>query len=203
VSDRRVALTFDAEHPGRSLCPPGNAERVLDILAQAGVRATFFVQGRWATAYPAVARRIGDEGHLVGNHSNYHARMLFLTGPGIEEDVRAAEDRIEEATGNNPKPWFRCPFGAGAGDRRVLNTLRGLGYRNVGWNVAPKDWREDRTGQQVEDTTVEAVQSHGDGAIILLHTWPGPTAEALPGIVARIGQAGSDLVTVDEVLHGG
>ena len=54
-------LTFDAEHPGQSLCPPGNAELILDILAQTGTRATFFVQGRWATAYPSVARRIADD----------------------------------------------------------------------------------------------------------------------------------------------
>ena len=49
----RVALTFDAEHPDRPWCPPRNAEHILDALGDAGVRATFFVQGRWAESQPA------------------------------------------------------------------------------------------------------------------------------------------------------
>ena len=70
MSEFRVALTFDAEHPDRSWCPPGNAERILDALRDEDVPATVFVQGRWAQAYPSTARRIADEGHLVGHHSN-------------------------------------------------------------------------------------------------------------------------------------
>ena len=86
----RVALTFDAEHPDRPWCPPGNAERVLDTLRDRGVRATIFVQGRWAEAYPATARRIADEGHLVGHHSHYHARMPLLLEAGFLAGPRRA-----------------------------------------------------------------------------------------------------------------
>ena len=202
MSERRVALTFDTEHPGRSQCPPGVVDSLLDTLTATGVRASFFIQGRWASAYPAVARRIADDGHLVANHSNYHARLIYLTLPGIREDVRAAESRIEEATGVNPKPWFRCPFGAGERDRRVLKVLDDLGYRNVRWNVAPKDWLEDRTGQQVEDLVVEGVRAHGDGANVLMHSWPAPTAEALPGIITRLREEAFELVTVDALARG-
>ena len=59
----RVALTFDAEHPDRPWCPPGNAEHLLDVLADQDTRATFFIQGRWAESQPAAAKRIADEGH--------------------------------------------------------------------------------------------------------------------------------------------
>jgi peptidoglycan-N-acetylglucosamine deacetylase len=202
MSERRAALTFDTEHPGRSLCPPGVVDSLLDTLASTGVRGSFFIQGRWASAYPSVARRIAEDGHLVANHSNYHARLTYLTVAGIREDFRSAESRIEAATGVNPKPWFRCPFGAGERDARVLKVLHGLGYRNVGWNVAPKDWLEDRTGQQVEDLVVDGVRSHGDGANVLMHSWPAPTAEALPGIITRLLDEGFDLVTVDAMAHG-
>ena len=51
-----------------------------DVLAGLQVRTTFFVQGRWAEAYPALARRVATDGHLVGHHSHYHVRMVGLSG---------------------------------------------------------------------------------------------------------------------------
>jgi hypothetical protein len=83
----RVALTFDAEHPSRSHCPPGVQEALLEELANRGLRATFFVQGRWAKAYPQTARAIAAAGHLIGNHSHYHARMSLLSDEGLRIDV--------------------------------------------------------------------------------------------------------------------
>jgi peptidoglycan-N-acetylglucosamine deacetylase len=202
MSRLRAALTFDTEHPSREHCPPGNEDRILDALAGAGAKATFFVQGRWATAHPDTARRIARDGHLVGNHSNHHAPMPWLTDEGIEADVRGSEERIRDVTGADPRPWFRCPFGRGADDPRVVAGLSALGYRNVGWNVTASDWGEDRTGPDVERDVVAGVRSHGDGAIVLLHSWPGPTSEALPGLVASLLEGGFDLVTVDEVADG-
>ncbi len=89
----RVALTFDAEHPDR----PSRAcvtEAILDALAAATVAATFFVQGRWAEADPATVRRIADAGHLIGNHSHYHAPMPLQTDEGFAVDVELAAGAI-------------------------------------------------------------------------------------------------------------
>ena len=203
MSSLRAALTFDTEHPSRSRCPPGNEERILDTLAASGTRGTFFLQGRWATAHPEAARRIAMNGHLVGNHSNHHAPMPLLTDEGIEADVRGAEDRIRAVTGADPRPWFRCPFGAGADDPRVLGVLADLGYRNIGWDVVADDWEEDRTPSGIRSAVLAGVRTHGDGAIVVLHSWPGSTSEALGGIVAGLRADGFDLVTVDEVSDGG
>jgi len=120
MSELRVALTLDAEHPDRRWCPPGNAEAVLDTLRDRAVTATFFVQGRWAEAYPETAGRISAEGHLVGHHSHYHARMPLLLGGGFDDDLNDGAAAIVAATGVDPHPWFRCPFGAGADDSRVI-----------------------------------------------------------------------------------
>ncbi len=138
----RVALTFDAEHPDRP-SEAGVTERLLETLASAGVRATFFVQGRWAEAYPATARAIATAGHLVGNHSHYHARMPLLTDAGLAEDIAEAGRIILDSTGVDPRPWFRCPFGAGWDDPRVLAAATSDGYRHVGWDVAAEDWEPD------------------------------------------------------------
>jgi peptidoglycan-N-acetylmuramic acid deacetylase len=192
-----VALTFDAEHPDRPVCPPGNAEEILDALAETGTTATFFVQGRWARSQPDVARRIADDGHLIGHHSQYHARMPLLSDDGIRADVAEGALDITETTGRDPRPWFRCPFGAGHDDPRVLSLLSELGYRNVHWHVELDDWEPWRTGVEVEDDAVDAALAYGDGAVVLLHTWPGPSAEALPGILTRLGEAGAHFVTVE------
>jgi peptidoglycan-N-acetylglucosamine deacetylase len=195
----RVALTFDAEHPDRPWCPPDNAERVLDTLRGAGVRATFFVQGRWAEAYPTIARRIAAEDHLVGFHSHYHARMPLLLGGGFESDIVDGQRAVIETTGVDPRPWFRCPFGAGNDDGRVLTELGRLGYRNVHWHVEMEDWEPWRTGPAIAADGVRGVREHGDGAVVLLHTWPGGTGEGLPALVQGIVDAGGSFVTIDQL----
>src|SRR4029078_5713398 len=114
-----VALTFDAEHPDRP-ASAGTAEAIVTRLAERGGRATFFVQGRWAETYPGTVRRIAADGHLIGSHSHYHARMPLLPDAGIAEDLADAAAAITAASGVDPVPWFRCPFGTGAADPRVL-----------------------------------------------------------------------------------
>ena len=195
----RIALTFDAEHPDRPLCPPDAPDRILDALGARGARATFFLQGRWASAYPDRARRIADEGHAVGNHSHYHARMTLFSDDGIRADVKDAEGRIRDTTGADPRPWFRCPFGYGHDDPRVIGALETLGYRNVHWHVELEDWEPWRTPEEVEQDAVTGALSHGDGAVVLMHTWPGPTADALPRVLERLASAGVRLVGVDEL----
>src|ERR687886_41443 len=94
----RVALTFDTQHPGHRQSPPGAAEAIVAELRKTGVRATFFLQGRWAAAYPVVARSIAAAGHLIGSHSHWHAPMTALTDEGIVRDLDKAERSIREAT---------------------------------------------------------------------------------------------------------
>jgi peptidoglycan/xylan/chitin deacetylase (PgdA/CDA1 family) len=195
----RVALTFDAEHPDRPSSARGNVERILQCLREARVRATFFVQGRWAQAETDAARRIARDGHLVGNHSFYHARMPLLTNDGLRADVSDAEARIKEHAGVDPRPWFRCPFGAGHDDERVLGALRELGYRNVHWHLELEDWEPWRSGGAIADDLVEGVVRHGDGAVVLLHTWPAGTADALWPALERLSGVDAELVTVADL----
>ena len=198
VAPFRVALTFDAEHPDRPT-EPGITERLLDTLARDGVTATFFIQGRWAEAYPVVARSVPAAGHLVGNHSHYHARMPLLSDDGLTEDIADAGRAIEDATGVDPRPWFRCPFGAGSTDPRVLAALAAAGYRHVGEHVAAEDWEPSRTGAAIEADLVAGARSHGDGTVVLLHAWPRGTLDALPGTIAGLRDAGARFVRIDEL----
>jgi peptidoglycan/xylan/chitin deacetylase (PgdA/CDA1 family) len=196
----RVALTFDAEHPDRP-STPGVQERLLELLDHHRVRASFFVQGRWAEAYPRTAAGIREGGHLVGNHSHYHARMPLLNARGLRSDIAEAGRHVLEATGIDPRPWFRCPFGAGVEDQRVQRFIREAGYRHVGWHVAGLDWPAERTGTEVEEAVVRGAIQHGDGCVVLLHTWPDRTEQALGGIVRRLHDAGATFVRIDELAE--
>jgi len=188
----RVALTFDTEFPGRPTTP-GAEGRILETLAEAGIRATFFLQGRWTRANPEIAQRIVEGGHLIGNHSNFHAPMDSFTDEGLRRDIRRAEETILEIAGVDPKPWFRCPFGSGMDDPRVLAAIGELGYRHVGWDVDPFDWEAGRT----VDELVERV-APGEG-IVLLHAWPAVTAEGLGRVIAGLEDRGAEFFAVDEL----
>lgn len=194
----RVALTFDAEHPDR----PHHGQHaawVLDELARLEVPATVFLQGRWVEAFPDLARRVASEGHLLGNHSFYHARMPLLTDAGFAEDVREADRVILEATGVDPRPWLRFPFGAGADVDELQARLATLGYRHVGWDVEVNEWDPGRTAADVAARAIDGALAHGDGAIVLLHTWPDPVAPGLAWIVEGLRERGARFVRVDQL----
>jgi peptidoglycan-N-acetylmuramic acid deacetylase len=199
VSDGfRVALTFDAEHPDRPH-RPGVTAGLLDVLADRGVTSTWFLQGRWVEAEPELARRVASEGHLVGNHSFYHARMPLLTEDGLATDVRDAEKVICDVTGVDPRPWFRCPFSAGHDDPRVLGALADLGYRDIGADVVLEDWEPARTGEAMAADALARTPGVGDGAVVLFHGWPPGTLDALPAIIDGLRAAGATFVRIDEL----
>jgi peptidoglycan/xylan/chitin deacetylase (PgdA/CDA1 family) len=196
----RVALTFDAEHPDRPH-RPGGAEAILDVLRDRNVPATFFLQGRWVEAFEPTARRIADDGHLVGNHSHNHARLPLLTDDGLATDVKTAEEIICAATGVDPRPWFRVPFSAGFDDPRILDALQRLGYRDIGQDLVLDDWEPFRTGEAITSDVLTLVPDLGDEVVVLFHTWPTGTLEALPAIVDGLRAVGASFVRIDALAR--
>jgi peptidoglycan/xylan/chitin deacetylase (PgdA/CDA1 family) len=191
-----VALTFDAEHPDRPH-RPGVTAGILEVLAERQVPATWFLQGRWVESAPELARQVVADGHLVGNHTFYHARLPLLTDDGLVTDIGEAERVIQETTGIDPRPWFRCPFGAGADDPRVLGVIARLGYRDVGADVILEDWEPERTAELLTADALRVTPAFGDGAIVLFHAWPPGTLEALPAIVDGLRGLGASFVRID------
>jgi peptidoglycan/xylan/chitin deacetylase (PgdA/CDA1 family) len=124
--------------------------------------------------------------------------MSALTDEGIARDLREAEEALAEHVGVDPRPWFRCPFGDGHDDPRVLTALERAGYRNHHWDVEPDDWRPERKPGDLERLVVDGALAHGDGAVVLLHSWPPATIAALPTIVDRLRDRGASLVGLDE-----
>lgn len=199
VSDTRqrrsVILTIDAEHPDRRGHMPGTCQSMLATLGSLSIRATFFLQGRWVTAFPELAREIVGGGHLIGNHSHYHTDMLLLSGGGQEADILASQRTIESVVGVDPRPWFRSPFGAGLDDPALNALLARHGYRNIGWDVHGRDWAEDQTAAGVEEEIVSGCLAGSGPKVVLLHSWPVVAAEALPAILSRLLSAGVEFAT--------
>jgi peptidoglycan/xylan/chitin deacetylase (PgdA/CDA1 family) len=194
----RVALTFDAEHPDRPH-HGDHAAWVLDELERLDVRATVFIQGRWAEAYPDLARRCAEGGHLIGSHTFYHARVSLFSEDGFATDLADAERTILEITGVDPRPWLRFPFGDGADASDIVARLPTLGYRHIGWDLELFEWEAGCTAAELAARAVDGVRAHGDGAIVLLHTWPDPVAPALSEMVTRLRDEGARFVGVDEL----
>lgn len=154
---RGVAITFDdGPHPQ-------GTPAVLEILARAGARATFFLIGEQVRARPALARQIVDSGHLVALHGDLHRLQLRLTAQQVAHDLRAGKETIEDATGQAPV-WHRPPYGiySPAG----LAAARENGLRPLLWSRWGRDWRKFTTADRI---VRRATRDLAAGDVILLH----------------------------------
>ncbi|MFF4726270.1 polysaccharide deacetylase family protein [Streptomyces mirabilis] len=182
-----VALTFDG---GPSLTTP----KLLDILKQDDLHATFFVQGKGHIAkYPEILRRISDEGHEIGNHTWYHEVLTDINADDARQELTRTQDAIEKITGTRPI-LMRPP--EGRTNRKVAKICRDLGLAQVLWSVTAKDYE---TTDSALITKRVLDQTHRDG-IILLHDLHKGTVPAVPGIIKALKQRGYTIVTVSQLL---
>lgn len=192
-----VALTFDdGPHPEHT-------PRVLGLLRDLGVRATFFVVGESAALHPELVDRIRADGHEVANHSWSHPSFPRLSRARRAEEVRRWREWM--SVRGVRSGLFRFPWGHQMPASRLELTL--AGWTVVGWDVDPGDYVPGRSGSEIlERLGAEAAP----GSIVLLHDVlhddPGRsrdgTLEAVEGFLGR-GGAGLSPVTLSELLAMG
>ena len=114
--------------------PWGNedTQKLIDILAEYGVKTTFFVVGDWVDKYPESVKALHDAGHEIMNHSKDHAHYNSLSTEEIIADVNACNDKIEAITGVRPT-LIRCPYGEY--DDHVIAAIRSVGMEPIQWDV--------------------------------------------------------------------
>ena len=175
---RVVKLTFD-DGPVR-----GNTRRVLNVLANHGVKATFFVVGKQARWYPRLVKREYREGHSVQNHTYTHPDLTALGNAGIRRELRRTNRAIRAA--GVPRPSrFRPPYGAT--NTRVKRVGASLGLTQTLWSVDPRDWADPSASVICR----RVVSNVSPGSIVLLHDGTGAnTDEALPCIIRRLEAKG-------------
>jgi peptidoglycan/xylan/chitin deacetylase (PgdA/CDA1 family) len=188
-----LSLTFD-DGPDPLFTP-----RILDALAAAGARATFFVMGTMLERHPDLGRRIVEEGHEVGNHTWSHENLTFLDADGIRDQIERAQQAIIATVGVTPV-WFRPPRGALPG--AALRVASELGCDTAVWSVS-------RTLSQEPGAIVDLHDSIGRGNF--MPPFSGLRDElaakrevevvALPDLLEAITAAGLSSVTLSELVR--
>jgi peptidoglycan/xylan/chitin deacetylase (PgdA/CDA1 family) len=196
------ALTIDAEHPDRpARTPLGNAGRILALLAERRVPATFFVQGTWARAFPDLAARIAADRHLVGSHSHSHCIYPKMTREGMLEDMKESREDLA-GVGIDPGVWFRLPGGHGEDDQEILKILQEGRFRHVGWTVICGDWNGWSPGRIADAIIAEVERGRAKGVSIpVVHSWPDSTPSALERVLDEIA-SDVDFVRLDALTDG-
>jgi peptidoglycan-N-acetylglucosamine deacetylase len=195
--DHQVALTFD-DGPDPRWTP-----KVLDILKAANVKAAFFLVGVNAERYPALVRRIVDEGHEIGNHTYYHPNLALCWPEHIRLELNATQLLLEAITGR-ATTLFRPPYAADTGptqlsDLAPLKIAEDLNYLVVLENIDPQDWA--KPGADIILRRIK--QQRHDGNVILLHDAGGDrsqTVEALPHILDWLHARGDTIVPLSTLL---
>lgn len=186
---KSIALTFD---DGPS---PETTPAILYALQERGVHATFFVLGGAVQKYPELLRRIVAEGHAVGLHGFHHCALTLASWSQIRREIRQCAQAVRDACPDTPPPfWFRPPYGF---KNLALPWLaRSCGCRLVTWTLNPRDYLP-QTPAQIAEAARAGLRP---GAILLLHDGSANarTAEALPGILANIAQAGFQCVSLKD-----
>ncbi|WP_033279524.1 polysaccharide deacetylase family protein [Streptomyces sp. NRRL F-525] len=185
-----IALTFDAG-------PSENSARLLDILKEKQVPATFFLLGkRHIEKYPELVERMAAEGHEVASHTWDHKILTRITPAQIRDELVRTDDAIERITGRRPT-LMRPP--QGRTDDEVHAICRELGLAEVLWSVTAKDYA---TTDSALITKRVLAQASRDG-IILLHDLYQGTVPAVPGIIDALKERGYVFVTVPQLLAPG
>ncbi len=189
--NKYVALTFD-DGPHKLY-----TAQILDILAEYGVKATFFIVGKNCEKYPELVKREIDDGHEVGNHTYSHPDIGTLDESGLVHEVLAAEETLQGLREYKPK-LFRPP--AGKYNAAIDRIIAKLNYTAVLWNVDTQDWKAPAT----EKITARVFKNVKPGNIILMHDYvvgKSHTPESLRVILPQLIEQGYRFVTMSELIR--
>lgn len=179
-----VALTFD-DGPGE------HTEELLDCLTKNNAKATFFMLGSNAAAFPDVVKDLKDAGMELGNHTYDHLDLTTLDSESVTSQIKRTNDAISGAAGV-PATVMRPPGGA-----YNESVQAAVGMPLIMWSIDTKDWltkSEDQTYQ----VTVDNVK---DGSIVLMHDIHEWSVKAAIRVIPELVEQGYKLVTVSELAE--
>ncbi|MFH8804845.1 polysaccharide deacetylase family protein [Streptomyces sp. NPDC017936] len=185
----RVALTFHGQGD------PATARALLGEAERHGARVTVLAVGTWLEEHPALARRILDGGHDLGNHTHRHLDINTLPAPEAEREIVACADLLRRLTGSIGT-WFR-PSRAARASPAVEALARRAGYPHVlGYDVDSLDFTSPG-GPAVARTVLDGARN---GSVVSLHFGYADTVAALPAVLAELDRRGLRAVTTTELL---
>jgi peptidoglycan-N-acetylmuramic acid deacetylase len=191
TNDKNIYLTFDAGYEN------GYTEAILDTLKEEKVKALFFLTGQYLEKNSDIVKRMIKEGHTIGNHTYYHPDLTKITKEKYEADLKKFEDKYFEITNKKLQKIMRPP--SGTFSDRSLQIADELGYYNIFWSLAYKDW--DINNQKGTDYAYNSVmEKMHPGAIILLHNVSKDNSNALKAIITEIKTQGYQFSTINNLI---
>jgi peptidoglycan/xylan/chitin deacetylase (PgdA/CDA1 family) len=186
-----IALTFD---DGPS---PARTPLLLDLLDKYQVKATFFMVGQNIEKYPDIARKVVDRGHMVGNHSYSHPRMIFKSPQFVREEI-AKTNQLLGGIGSGDYVYFRPPY---TNKFIVLPwVLRSMGMKLVTGTYDPGT--QYKTPFPAQEVSRQVIDNAQPGSIVYLHDGssndPELFTEAIEHIIVELKQQGYQFVTLKE-----
>lgn len=194
---KQMTITFDDG-------PSEYSDRVLDILKQKQVPATFFVIGENAERFPAAVRREYLEGHTIGNHTYTHPNVAKESNEETALELNTTLRLIEHDTGHS-SILFRPPYNADSEPQTPQELLpieraQQRGYITIGEKIDPRDWEIGTTADKILEQVLE---QKDDGHMILLHDGGGDrsaTLAALPRIIDTLRAQGYRFVSLEQIV---
>jgi peptidoglycan/xylan/chitin deacetylase (PgdA/CDA1 family) len=180
-----IALTFDDG-------PDKRTDKILDVLADKGVKATFFVQGYRVEMFEDQIRRVAGEGHEIGNHTWNHKNLTTLSARAIRLQIKKTNQAVAAVTGITPA-LVRPPYGA-----INAKVKREVGLPLVMWSVDTRDWESKNAKKIVKHIKKDS----RPGAIVIMHDTAKATGKALGRGIDLLRENGYEFVTVSELLPG-
>lgn len=190
TTKKELYLTFDNGYEN------GFTPKILDTLLAKKVPAIFFVTGHFVKEQPELLKRMAKEGHLIGNHSWSHPDMTTVPNQKIKDELTKVSDAVQQVIGQANMRYLRPPRGIFSD--RTLAVTKDLGYTNVFWSVAYRDWdtKVQRGAKYAYDNVM--AQLH-PGAVILLHSVSKDNAEALGTIIDETRKQGYEFKSLDQL----
>lgn len=191
TQDKVVALTFDDG-------PDDAWRQILPMLADRGVRVTFFLNGMYMRSHPEVTPRLITAGHQIGNHTWSHRHMLAMTQGQIAQEIVSTDELIRRA-GYRGRIAFRPPYG-----QKLVALPFYLATHNrlsVLWNSEPEDFHHK--GQTVDQMVDAALHQIRPGSIIVMHPWfdRWKTRAAAARVIDELQARGYRFATVNELTQ--
>ena len=186
--DKYVYLTFDAGYEA------GYTEKILDVLKENNVTATFFITGHYLNTAEDLVKRMIDEGHIVGNHTVNHKSMPDIDDIKIKEEMMNLHESVYKKFGYE-MTYLRPTMGEYS--ERTLSIIKNLGYKTVMWSLAYDDWDEQKQGRE-EYGKDKVLSNIHNGAIILLHATSKDNSNILDSLIKEIKEQGYEFKSLGE-----
>lgn len=188
TEQKKVALTFDAAWGS------DKTSKIIEILKENGLEATFFLVGFWVEANADKVKEIDSAGFDIGTHSNTHPKMSTLSQTKMAEELSTSCNLITNITGKTVR-FFRAPFGDY--NDAVLETASGLGLQTIQWDVDSLDWK-GLSATQILDRVKQSVTN---GSIILFHNNSDYILEALPLVIKYLRENQYSMVKLSNLVY--